>query len=307
MAFPQTGADHNVGIIAEVTNGTTPATPEFKLLPYSGVTVKDAVEPIESARLGVPVRFGTRHGNISVEGDITAELVLGEFDDLLASAVGGAWSTNTLKSGVLRSSYSLIRRYGAIGVELFRGCEVTSFGLAIGQNANVELTFGFIGTDKAPGNTAPASTTYTAVTDELPLAGFDVTIKKGGVVVGIATDFNLTVDRQIEASYVIGKKTTGAKPKGKMNIDGDITIQLLDFTWQQLFEDEERTDLEFTFTDPFRPGMTLAMALPNVLINSADDDVSADGEIPLSLSFYAEYDAVSESGITFTRTPASGS
>lgn len=303
MSIPQSGVDHQVGYIKEVTRGVTPATPAFQLLPYTGTTLKLTKEAIESERLGVPVRFGTRHGNRNVSGDVSAELVYGAFDDLLASAVGGAWTANVLKSGVLRDSYSFVRKYGTIGVNVYTGVEVNTMALSVGQNGNVGLTFGMVGVDQATSHTAPAGTTYVAESQNLPIAGFDAVLKKDGVVIAIVTAFELNTDRQITQSYVIGSKTTGAMPKGKLLIDGSITYQLLDFTLQDEFLNETRCTLEIEFTAP-DTGDKLKFFLPNVLVNSADDDVSGDGEIAVTGSFFGEYDETEQAGLVITRTPA---
>ena len=303
MSIPQSGTDHQVGFIKEITRGVTPATPAFKLLPYTGTTVKLTKEVIESERLGVPVRFGTRHGNRNVAGDVSAELVYSEFDDFLASAVGGTWVANVLKSGVLRDSYSLVRRYGALGINLYRGVEVNTMSMSVGQNGNVGLNFGMVGVDQAVLHTQPAGTTFVPASAALPVAGFDAVLKKDNVVIAIVTSFELSSDRQITQSYVVGSKTTGAMPKGKLLIEGSITYQLLSFALQDEFLNETRSTLEIEFTSP-GVGNKIKFFLPNVLINSADDDVSGDGEIAVTGSFFAEYDNTALAGIVITRTPA---
>lgn len=303
MSIPQSGVDHQVGYIKEVTRGVTPATPAFQLLPYTGTTLKLTKEAIESERLGVPVRFGTRHGNRNVSGDVSAELVYGAFDALLASAVGGAWAANVLKSGVFRDSYSFVRKYGTIGVTLYTGVEVNTMALSVGQNTNAGLTFGLVGVDQAAGHTAPVGTTYVTESQNLPIAGFDAVIKKDGVIIAIVSSLELNTDRQITQSYVIGSKTTGAMPKGKLLIDGSMTYKLTSFALQDEFLNETRGTLEIEFTAP-DTGDKLSFYLPNVLFNSADDDVSGDGEINVNGSFYGEYDETAQAGLVITRTPA---
>lgn len=309
MANPQVGVDSEVGYIVESTIGETPTTPAVQWLPYTGTTIKLTRETIESERLGNAFNVGTRHGNNQVGGDVSGELVYGAFDDLLAAVLGATWATDTpsvgtdqAKAGVGRQGFTMVKKLGALGYDYFAGCEVNTLGLEIGQNGNVSLTLGMIGTSKRDGHTEIVGSTYTPASTRLPIAGFDVTLRKAGVDVAICTSISFNVTRNIETSFVVGSKNTGAKPKGKLVADGSLTLQLLDYTYQDEFVAESRTDLEMVFTDP-TDGAELSIKLPNVLPTSADDDVSGDGEIPLNVSFQAEYDATELTNVILERTP----
>lgn len=309
MANPQVGVDSEVGYIVESTIGETPATPAVQWLPYTGTTIKLTREPIQSERLGNAFNFGTRHGNNQVGGDVSGELVYGAFDDLLAAVLGATWATDTpsvgtdqAKAGVGRQGFTIVKKFGSLGYDYFAGCEVNTLGLEIGQNGNVSLTLGMIGTSKRAGHTEIVGSTYTPASSRLPIAGFDVTLRKGGVDVAICTSISFNVTRNIETSFVVGSKDTGAKPKGKLVADGSLTLQLLDYSYQDEFLSESRTDLEMVFADP-TDGAELSIKLPNVLPTSADDDVSGDGEIPLNVSFQAEYDDTELTNVILERTP----
>ncbi|MGB2063510.1 MAG: phage tail tube protein [Marinomonas gallaica] len=309
MANPQVGVDSEVGYIVESEIGTTPSTPEVQWLPYTGTTLKLTRELIQSERLGNAFNFGSRHGNNNVSGDVSGEMVYGAFDELLAAAIGGTWETDTpavgsdeAKAGVGRQGFTFVKKAGALGYDYFAGCEINTLGIEIGQNGNATLTLGAIGQSKKDGHTEIAGSTYLPASTRIPIAGFDITLRKGGVNVAICTSLSLNVNRNIETSFVIGSRDTGAKPKGKLTADGSMTVQFLDYTYQDEFKDEQRTDLEVVFTDP-TDGAELAIALPNVLPTSADDDVSGDGEIPINVSFQAEYDEVEATNVILTRTP----
>lgn len=310
MANPQVGADSEVGYIVESEIGTTPATPEVKWLPYTGTTLKLTREAIESERLGNPFAFGTRHGNNQVGGDVSAELVYGDFDELLAAGIGSSFvedtpavGTDQAKAGVGRQSFTFVRKTGDLGYDYFSGGEINTTAFEVGQNGNVSLTFGVIATSKKDGHTEIVDSTYVDASDRLPIAGFDVTLRKGGTEVAIATQVSLNVNRNLERSFVIGSRDTGAKVKGKMLIDGSLTLQFLDYDYQDEFKAETRTDLELVFTDP-TDASEFVIKLPNVLPMSADDDVSGDGEIPLNVSFNGEYDLTEDTAIIYERTPA---
>lgn len=308
MANPQVGIDSEVGYITETTIGTTPATPAVQWLPYTGTTLKLTRELIQSERLGNPFNFGSRHGNNQVGGDVSGEMVYGAFDDLFAAAVGGTWATDTptagtdqVKAGTGRQGFTFVRKQGAIGYDYFAGCEINTTAIEIGQNGNATLTFGVIGTSKKDGHTEIVDSTYTPASTRLPIAGFDVTLRKEGVDVAIATSISLKINRNLERSFVIGSRDTGAKPKGKLTADGSLTLQYIDYTYADIFNNETRTDFEIVFKDP-TDGAELVFKLPNVLPTSADDDVSGDGEIPLNVAFQAEYDETELTNVVIERT-----
>ncbi|MDX1453627.1 MAG: phage tail tube protein [Oleiphilaceae bacterium] len=312
MANPQVGVDHEVGYIVESTIGTTPATPAVQWLPYTGTTLKETRELIQSERLGNAFNVGSRHGNNQVGGDVTGEIVYGAFDDLFEAAVGGTWATDTpvagtdqLKAGTGRQGFTFVRKAGTIGYDYFAGCEINTTAIEVGQNGNATLTFGVIGTSKAAGHTEIAGSTYTAASSRLPIAGFDVTLRREGSDVAIATAISLNINRNLERSFVIGSRDTGAKPKGKLQVDGSLTLQYIDYTYADLFKNETRTDLEIVFKDTLdASGSELSFQLPNVLPTSADDDVSGDGEIPINVSFQAEYDDTEATNLIIERTAA---
>jgi len=310
MANPQVGVDSEVGYIVETEIGTTPATPAVQWLPYTGTTLKLARELIQSERLGIPFNFGSRHGNNNVSGDVSGEMVYSAFDELFAAAVGGTWATDTptvgtdqCKAGTGRKGFTFVRKQGALGYDYFAGCEINTTAIEIGQNGNATLTFGVIGQSKKDGHTEIVGSTYTPASTRLPIAGFDVTLRKGGTDVAICTSISLNINRNIEASFVIGSRDTGAKPKGKLQADGSLTLQYIDYAYQDEFKNETRTDLEIVFKDP-TDGAELVFKLPNVLPTSADDDVSGNGEIPLNVSFQAEYDETEATNVVIERTPA---
>ena len=68
-----------------------------------------------------------RHGNRKVGGDIKGELSYGTFDDLLEAVLCGTWTTDVLKAGTTRRSFTFERYFADITQYLrYRGCEINT-------------------------------------------------------------------------------------------------------------------------------------------------------------------------------------
>lgn len=96
---------HNLHAVAEVTYGTTPATPAFKTLRHTGTTLGLSKETLVSEELRSDRQIvDVRHGNKQVGGDISAELSYGNFDDELEAALLGTWARKATKTAATLSA-----------------------------------------------------------------------------------------------------------------------------------------------------------------------------------------------------------
>lgn len=84
---------HKFSLIPEVTYGVTPATPTFVLTPVTGVNLALSKGTLESGIINLNRQVtDVRHGNRQVGGEISTELIYGEFDLLLQALLGGTWT-----------------------------------------------------------------------------------------------------------------------------------------------------------------------------------------------------------------------
>lgn len=114
------GAQHSLHFIAETTYGTTPSTPTFTPIPHTGTTLAVSKDAVESEKLrGDRQVEDFRHGNKTVNGDITCELEYEAFDDLLEAVCCGTWSSDVLKAGTTRRSFSIQRKFGDLATPEF--------------------------------------------------------------------------------------------------------------------------------------------------------------------------------------------
>ena len=87
---------HKLSLIVEATRGTTPTTPRFRRLPDTRTTLALSKETLASERLtGNRFPAEPRTGASTVAGDIPVDLSYGTYDELIASALQGAWVDGT--------------------------------------------------------------------------------------------------------------------------------------------------------------------------------------------------------------------
>lgn len=297
------GSRHRLAAIAEVTYGTTPTTPAFTTLRHNSCNIglsKDAVESEEIRGDRQITCF--RHGNKSVGGDIEGELVYGEYDSLIEAALCGTWSTDVLKAGTTRRSFTIERTFQDITQFMrYTGCEVNTMSISIAPNSMIGVSFGFIGKDQSIAQTAIASSTYSTLTDTCQFDSFTATINEGGSPIALVTEMEVTLENGIEPQFVVGSSTTLRPSIGRCNVTGSITVYLEDQAMLTKFQNETESSLDITMTDP--DGNTFQIEIPKLKYNSGQPDVSGEGSVTVSMDFQAIYDSVDASNIVITRNP----
>lgn len=297
------GSRHRLAAIAEVTYGTTPTTPAFTTLRHNSCNIglsKDAVESEEIRGDRQITCF--RHGNKSVGGDIEGELVYGEYDSLIEAAMCGTWSTDVLKAGTTRRSFTIERTFQDITQYVrYTGCEVNTMSISIAPNSMVGVSFGFIGKDQSIAQTAIASSSYSTLTDTCQFDSFTATINEGGSPIALVTEAEITLENGIEPQFVVGSSTTLRPSIGRCNVTGSITVYLEDQAMLAKFQNETESSLDLTLTDP--DGNTFQIEIPKLKYTSGQPDVSGEGSVTISMDFQAIYDSVDASNIVITRNP----
>lgn len=173
MAFAS-GSGVRVAAVAETAFGTTPATPSFKTLRTTsgGLRTQKSTDTSKERQADRNVRDEFQLGQ-DVNGSYDFELTYGgAFDDILASALMGAWSTNVLKNGILPTSYTFEETYELGATDVFRrfaGCMVNTLNLSVGARAAVTGSFAMMGRMEALAEAIVTGATY-AVPSSTPVS-----------------------------------------------------------------------------------------------------------------------------------------
>lgn len=302
MAFAS-GAEHSLYYVAETVAGTTPATPAFKTFRHTGTTLALTKDAIQSEELGGRRIRCFRHGNKQVGGDGSIQLSYGDFDDMLEAALCGTWTTNVLKTGSVRRTFTFERNFADIAQRIrYTGVQVNELSLSVAPNSIVTGSLSFIGLDQDPVNTMIAGSTYTAPSAQCPFDSFTGTITEAGTTIAVVTQLELSLSNGLEPLFVIGSSSAVGMSIGRTNVTGTLTAYFENMTLLNKFVNETSSNLEFTLEAG--DGSTLEFSLPNIKYNGGQPDVSGDGPITLSMPFQALYDGTAESELVITRTPA---
>lgn len=300
------GAQHSIHYVAEVTYGTTPATPAFKPFPHTGTNLAMTKDGLESEKLrGDRQVEDFRHGNQSIGGDISAELEYGSLDDILQAVLCGTWTTDVLKSGVTRRSFTIERKFADLATPEFHrytGCEFNTFALSVSPNAIVTATFGVIGKGLTLATSAVAGSTYAAASDVQPFDSFTGSITEGGSPIAVVTSIEMTLENGLEPLFAVGSVTTNRPSIGKSRLTGTMTTYFESKTLYEKFINETSSSIVLTLVD--LAGNEYEIDLPNVKYNSGQPDVSGEGAVTVSMDFVALYDGTDASQIVITRTDA---
>ena len=300
------GAQHSLHYIAEVTYGTTPATPTWTPLPHTGTTLALTKDAIESEKLrGDRQVEDFRHGNKSIGGDVSSEMEYGAFDDILEAVMCGTWSTNVLKSGSTRRSYTLERKFADLDTAEFHrytGVEFNSMALSVAPNAMVSASFTVVGKDITLATAEVASSTYSADVGNTPFDSFTGSITEGGSSIATVTSLDMTIENGLEPLFSVGSDTTNRPSIGKSRVTGTLVTYFDSKTLYEKFINETASEIVCTLTDV--DGNSLQIDIPNVKYNSGQPDVAGEGAVTVSMDFVALYSSSDASQLVITRTPA---
>lgn len=167
--------------VAEVTPGTTPATPAFKTLAVPAmVMATPKTVTSKTLQAGGAVQ-GQAVAGIEVSGSMAGPLIYGSYDDILETLLQGAWATNVLKNAKLQKTVTVENAIpagvgGTNTMMRFRGVQALAGTITAAANEEVGFSFDLrgMGSDAAT-TTAITGATYTDPTGLIPLAsGVDV-------------------------------------------------------------------------------------------------------------------------------------
>ena len=301
VALGAVGANRTLSYIAETVFGTTPATPVMKYV-RSKVGAKFdlkrntvASQEISPTRQVVSLTYGNRSGS----GDIPFDFSYGSFDDFLEAVMGGTWTSNVLKIGNTKRSFSIEDAYPDISFfELNKGVVFTGFTLSVKPDAVVTGSFTHQFKDQSSAAVTAATSTTAANTNAV-FDSFTGTMTEAGSAIAIVTGIDIKVDQAASASNVLFDPTAQQISLGTANVTGTIVVRFTNETLKAKFLAGTSTDLSFTL------GVTSKMYqfdMSSVMLTSVT--TSADEkELTQSFAFTAIYNTGDASSIMITRTP----
>lgn len=229
-------------------------------------------------------------------------------DDAAGESVTISTVTQRLKLGTTRRSFSLLRHFSDLSsgdkpFHVLAGQEVAKIALSAKAGEKITATFSFIGRDLSlPAETAPSGSTYLSQTDNRIFDAFTGLIKEGGSEVSIVTEFSVTIETGIAADrFVVGTDLMNRPNLGKFKVSGTLTMYFEDDVHYLKFINGSDSSAELSMDD--LAGNNISITLPKFKYTGSAPDVSATGDITLSMPFEAYYDTTTSTSVMIDYTP----
>lgn len=219
-----------VASIAEATPGTTPATPVMLEQRATGESFMpkrlfQRSEQFNAVRsLEDQILVANR-----AEGGFRFEWRDGEYEDLWENALWGAWSTDTLVSGVTRKSHSFEIKNEAGASDQYRlltGMQCNEAEITLTAAEKVTGSMSFIGMNSSFPTTQITGATYTAPGTEPVSVTGDMALASVGLVVDAVTKLTFKINNNVRVQQCLGSFSPSGIGPGTFDISGDIEMYL---------------------------------------------------------------------------------
>ena len=302
MAYAQ-GVNQTTYIKLEGVDGDLdPATPWQPLRLISN-GLAQTIEELESdERLPGRHMAESRRGAASVAGDLEAELTFGTFDMLLEAAFHGVWEGNTLKTGDIRRSFSVLKHNADIGRWLiYRGCEAGSVAIDCPLQGKIGVTFSMIGKKEEIYTFNSQTESLAEPTDTVMMTAFEGSLLEGGTGLNHATALNISLDNGMEAIYRLFSRDPYDVKLGRINLTGSLSAYIEDDRLRSKYLGETKTPLVVTLTDGDN---SYQISMTQAKLTTATEEGSGDDPIIQSYDLRAFNDKTLDTEITITRIAA---
>lgn len=309
MAKLARGSQRDLSYIKEVTPGVTPALPAMTILRNTGdslILTKDNFQSgeLRSDRAITDVIMG----NKQTGGGLDYELSVDNFDDFI---IGALFADTTdllagIKNGVTVHSYTIEKGFPTVDVsgfyQVFRGMEVNTLSLNIQGNAPVTGSLDFVGTGYDSGATSIADSTVAPVTGGI-FDSYNLNLKEDGVALGIGMSLTLNINNNLNAAFALGSDTAIDVIDGRCVVDGSMSIYFENADIYDKFKDNIESSLEVDLIS-VKGGVTTTytIELPRIKYTTADDPVSDEGAVTVTMNFQALQDDLEDATIKISKT-----
>lgn len=302
MTF-QAGATSGLRYIAEVTAGTTPATPQMIDIPITSTTLDLTIDNIDDPTLVADrMEVENSQGNRHVQGDIVAVHKYGQFDDFVEATLGGTWSSNVVKAssatGGTARSFTIEQYFNDVTkFRRFTGVRFNSWSVSGTINENMVSTFGVMGMNMATATSA-LDASPTAVLAKTPLKFLGGTMTVGGVAAKL-TAFNMEYNNNMSSSFIMNANVASEINWTKATLSGSFTQYLYDFVNYDLFNAGTTCEIVAQATDGTN---TYTITIPKAKFTAANTPVPGAGVLFQTFNFNTSKDSSLGSTMSVTRS-----
>ena len=304
-------ANKQTAVVAETTQGTTPATPAFKLL--RDIRVSGAPQRPNSRS---PERRSDRRAFAMVKGLATYPKTIempwvrdAGTDVLWESLMMSAFSSDVLKDASTKKFFTLEEKYEGGATDPYRrtrGCMIDSAQISFRNGEAGMISFGLKGMGETTATTAIAGSTYAN-----PTPGYDPSTPADIVVNGLfgttaprVKSLSMSITNKLAEEYGFGSADPAAIGLGEYDVSGTVEFYfsaLADYSTFVTKQSGLTLDLTIGATTLFKD----RLVMPNCDVwNPNVDDPGQTGSHSVSLQWMAKYDTSSTADLSLTRLVA---
>jgi len=303
-------SETRLAVIAETVWGTTPATPTFKNLRFTGESLSINRQTVSSddIRPDRNVSDLTQVGG-SAEGDINFDLSYGgagsAFDTLLESFMHAAWASDVIKNGVTQKSVTLEKTFEAGTTDIFyrlTGMVANQFSLSCTAGQKVTGSFSFQGKGGSVSNAIIAGATYAAaptggvINAATGFAGLSVT----GLTSPKIRSLSFQAQNNLRGQQALGSVDNVGVGAGRVVITGSLEMYLEDSSLLDLYLNGTGAGLAFTLGQV--TAEKYAFIFPAIKFTTCQVVAGGnDQDVIVNAGWQAIYDAGTSASMQITR------
>lgn len=302
------GSEVRVAYVAETTFGTTPATPSFKTarVTTGGLRTNKTTGTSDERQADRNVRDEFLLG-LGAGGNFGAELTYGTFDEWLEAVLCGTWTTNVLKNGSVRRSFTVEEtlELGATdSFSRFTGAVLGSANLSLTAREKAALTFDWLAQKETLATAIVAGATYAApntkgvMTASKSVAAFTVA---GGTP--RVRSLTIAMANNLRERPEVGTVYSGEFGIGRCDVTGTIEAYFESNDLYQSVLDHGSGALSFTIGDVTAEKYTIL--LPKIRFGDGERRIGGNNDdVMVSIPFRAILDDTEACSIKITRAVA---
>lgn len=295
MAFADTSGTR-LAFVTESTEGTTPASPSFTNLRFTGENLIGEKQTVTSQEIrddgNVP--DVTRVGG-QVSGGFNFELTYATFDSILESVMCGTWATNVLVNGRDRKAFTFEKTFETGATDVYRryaGCLVGSINLDIVAQQIVTGQATVMGRSYSAASAALSGATYAASnTKKVMNAAADfASLTIGSVSPALRVRrIQLAMTNNLRAQTEIGTDGLAGIGLGQFVVTGSVEAYLENKAILDLLDNHTSSSMTFTVGSVTAEKYTVS--LPKLYMTAGDAVTPGNNQdVMVNMQFQAIYD-----------------
>ncbi len=299
------GGAAQIAYIEESVWGTTPATPQMKVLSagtYGESLVAESGELVSNTISPISGTTDTRNGQLKISGSIPFELPVNGLGSIIKGVMGSVVTTGTgpythvFKRVATKPSFTIEKGFTDIGQYfIYKGCKFGSMSLSVAPDGlatgTIEVMGKNITTSSTPLDATPTTFTHKAY------ANLDASLLEGGVAAQLL-NFSFNIANGLTDSRIVGSNESANIGSGKSEVTGEISVMFEDLTYFTKWLNETETSIKLTYTLGTE---SCEFNFPRVKFNGAGSPaIDSQEGIVLNLKFRALIDPTEGTDVVIT-------